>query len=66
MIESEVKVFDSKINLHPIDAQNIDLGLNSPFESVELTSRFEEVRERDSVIFIRQRKLKRKKSSGIF
>lgn len=66
MIENEAKGFDNKIDLHPIDTQNIDLGLNSPFESVQLTSRFEEVRERDAVIFVRQRKLNRKKSAGIF
>ena len=66
MIESEVKVFDSNINLHPIDAQNIDNIIRSPFETVELTSHFEEVRDRDLTTFVKQRKIKRHRSAGIF
>lgn len=66
MIESEVKVFDSKINLHPIDTQNIDNVRNSQFDAVELTSHFEEVKDRDLTVFVKQRKIKRHRSAGIF
>jgi hypothetical protein len=67
MIEREVKVFDSNINIHPIDAKKIDKIISSPqFESVELTSRTEEVNAVDQTIYIRQRKIKRQKSAGIF
>jgi hypothetical protein len=66
MIESEVKIFDSKINLHPIDTQNIDNVRNSQFDAVELTSHFEEVKAPDLPAFVKQRKIKRHRSAGIF
>jgi hypothetical protein len=66
MIESEVKVYDSKINLHPIDTQNIDTIINSPFDAVEITSTFEEVTDRDLTGFVTQRRIRRHRSAGIF
>ena len=67
MIEREVKVFDSNINLHPIDTKNIDkIITSSPFDAVEITSHTEEVSVGDRTIYTRQRKIKRQKSAGIF
>ena len=66
MMEREVKVFDSNINIHPIDAKKIDKIINSSFETVELTSRTEEVNVVEQTIYIRQRKIKRQNSAGIF
>lgn len=67
MMEREVKVFDSNINLHPIDAKKIDKIINSStFETVEITSLTEEVSVGNQTIFVRQRKIKRQKSAGIF
>ncbi len=65
MIESEVKVFDSKIDLQPIDARKADIELSS-FEKVDITSTNEEVRRNDQTPFVRGRKIRRMKSAGIF
>ncbi len=66
MIESEVKVYDSKINLHRLDRQNIDTIINTPFDAVEITAAFEGVTDRDLTGFVKQRKIKRHRSAGIF
>jgi len=66
MIEREVNIFDSKINLRPIDVENINSVINLPFETVEITSHCEEVRDNRGLRFVRKRKIRRVKSAGIF
>jgi hypothetical protein len=34
MMESEVKIYDSNINLRPIDAESINPVIDLPFETV--------------------------------
>lgn len=66
MTESEVKIYDSNINLRPIDGEKINPASNLPFEPVEITSHFEEVKSKCDLRFVKKRKLRRVKSAGIF
>lgn len=66
MIEREVNIFDSKINLRPVDVENISSVISIPFDKVEITTHCEEVRANNSFSFVRKRKLRRVKSAGIF
>ena len=66
MIEREVNIFDSKINLHPVEVENINAVIKLPFDKVEITSHCEEVRDNNSLRFVRKRKIRRVKSAGIF
>jgi hypothetical protein len=66
MLESEVKIYDSNINLRSIEADNINPVIDLPFNTVELTSRFEEVRDNCDLRFTKKRKFRRVKSAGIF
>ena len=66
MIERQVNIFDNKINLRPIDVENIDSVINLPFESTEVTSQSEEVKDKCVMRYVRKRKLRRVKAAGIF
>lgn len=66
MIEREVNIFDGKINLHPIDVENINSVINLPFETVEITSQCEEVKDKHQVRYARKRKIRRVRAAGIF
>jgi hypothetical protein len=66
MIEREVNIFDNQLNLRPIDVENIDSVINLPFESVEITSQCEEVKDKHLVHYARKRRVRRVKAAGIF
>lgn len=66
MIERETNVFENKLNLHPIDVENINSVINLPFENLELTSRREEVKDRRLLRYEKKRKIRRVKAAGIF
>jgi hypothetical protein len=66
MMESEVKIYDSSISLRSMDVENINPVITMPFETVEITSHFEEVRREQVMRFVRKRKVRRVKSGGIF
>ena len=66
MIEREVKIYDSNISLCPPDVEKINPVINSPFDSVEITSHYEEVKDECVLRFARKRKFRRVKSAGIF
>ena len=66
MMESELNRFENNINLHPMDVESINPVMVSTFETAELTSRFEEVKNVRPILFERKRKIRRVKSSGIF
>jgi hypothetical protein len=66
MMESEVKIYDSNINLRSRDAENINPVVDLPFNMVEITSHFEEVKDKCDLRFTKKRKFRRVKSAGIF
>ena len=66
MIEREANIFENNPNLHPMDVENINAVINLPFDTMELTSHGEEVRDEHLLRFTRKRKVRRVKASGIF
>lgn len=66
MMKSEVKIYDSNINLRPRDAENVKQANNSQFSAIEVIPQFEEVKEKCDLRFGRKRKFRRVKSAGIF
>ncbi|HEY0426373.1 MAG TPA: hypothetical protein VGC76_01080 [Pyrinomonadaceae bacterium] len=66
MIENEVNIFDGKIILPPIDVENINSVINLPFETVEITSQCEEVKDDRQFRYSKKRKIRRVRAAGIF
>jgi hypothetical protein len=66
MIEREANVFDNKLNLHPVDVENINSVINLPFEALELTAHCKEVKDERLMRYAKKRKIRRVKASGIF
>jgi hypothetical protein len=66
MIEREVNIFDNKVNLHPIDAENINSVINLPFDAVVITTHCEEVKDSPVMRYIKKRKIRKVKAAGIF
>jgi hypothetical protein len=66
MIERQVNIYENKINLRPVDVENIDSVINLPFESTEITSQCEEVKDKRVLLYTRKRKIRRVKAAGIF
>ncbi len=67
MMESEVKIYDSNINLRSVEVDNINPAIDLPFNTVEIiTSQFAEVKDKCDMRFAKKRKFRRVKSAGIF
>lgn len=66
MIENEVKIYDSKIDLHSGGAEKTNSILSLPLKTMDLANNFENTSSKQILRFARQRKIKRTKSSGIF
>lgn len=66
MIEREMNVYESKINVRPIDVKNINPVINLSFDTVEVTSHCEELKDKNLVRYARKRKIRRVKAAGIF
>ena len=66
MKESEVKIYDSSINLRSVEVDSITPIVDLPFNTVEITSQFEEVKNKCDMRFAKKRKLRRVKAAGIF
>lgn len=66
MMENEVNIYDSNINLRPMDAESINPIIGAPFELVEVTSHFEEVKDKCDSRFAKKRKLRHVRAAGIF
>ncbi|MGC2235781.1 MAG: hypothetical protein WA584_06445 [Pyrinomonadaceae bacterium] len=67
MMESEVKIYDSNINLRSVEVDNINPVIDLPFNTVEMaTSQFAEVKDKCDMRFTKKRKFRRVKSAGIF
>jgi hypothetical protein len=66
MVENEVKIYDSKINLRPVNAENINPNPSLPLKKKELISCIEKSGGNQVLSSAKRRKIKRTKSSGIF
>jgi len=66
MVENEVKIYDSKIDLRPVNTENINPILSLPLRKTELTAYLEQSSGNQVLRSARKRKIRRTKSSGIF
>lgn len=67
MMESEVKIYDSNINLRSVEVDNINPVIDLPFNTVEITtSQFAEVKDKCDMRYAKKRKFRRVKAAGIF
>ncbi len=66
MTENEVKVYDGKLDLQPVNTENINPILSLTIKKNDLSAGFEQSNGSQVLRFAKKRKIKRTRSSGIF
>lgn len=67
MIENEVKIYDSKIEMRPIDAEIMNpANAASPPQKIDITFSLEQFSGSQTIRFTKKRKVRKTKSAGIF